>query len=79
MRKATGSFRTYLSLVKLNFGSCICSERPALVQNTLIMFIIYRTREIQNKRGGERARERGGRGKRGREREQKRARESESA
>ena len=53
MQKATGSYRTYSSLVKLQpnyvpefamedlpsgriaaFGACVCSEGPALGQNT---------------------------------------------
>ena len=39
--KATGSYRTYLSLVKLQpwFGSWVCSERLALGQNTLMMIM----------------------------------------
>ena len=47
VRKATGSCRTYLFAVKerpafgqsCNLGSCICSEGPALGQNTLMMMI----------------------------------------
>ena len=57
VEKATGSYCTYLSLVKLqpwflrfqwktclwttaNFGSCVCSERFALGQNTLMMMMM---------------------------------------
>ena len=48
VRKATGSYRTYLFAVKerpafgqsCNLGSCICGEGPALGQNTLMMTMI---------------------------------------
>ena len=57
VRKTTGSYRTYLSLVELQLwflslqwktslgqncilGTCICSERPALGQITLIILIL---------------------------------------
>ena len=33
LRKATGSYRTYSSLVKLQLGSWVCNGRPAFGQN----------------------------------------------